>query len=118
MSLGPAVIRNRIYAQLPKMIDELRGDVVVVGFDATLLQIRPGGGLTWAILIESTGALVGPENNVCYVFAILGRGKQTDPREPSRDALHHAVAESIVNLRTLRRQQLLREFPNGDASAN
>lgn len=110
-------IRECILTTYRSLIQKYSTSLIIVNYDAQLIGYR--GQLCWAIVTECTGAVIGPDNNLCYNFALFSNGSPTTdtwpptPRLPPNWLIEHGIRDTCEKLRTMRQLQLLKsQNPN------
>lgn len=104
-------IRDSLLRRVTPLIEELKGNVVVLEYDIAF-QSWPVGGpnpqllSSWCLVILALGALVGEENHLAYTWT-FGQS----PHVPNDTALKDAVRQCFQRLGLMRMRQLQTAAP-------
>lgn len=99
-------IRESLLSRVEPLIDQLKGNVVVLEYDVQLQSWPVGGGnpqlvSSWCLVILALGALVGEENYLSFIWTF-----GTTPQVPNDHALKDAVRQCFQRLGLMRMRQL------------
>jgi hypothetical protein len=114
----PIAIREALLNRVYPIIERLKGNMSIIGYDIQLQSFTQAGPTgnpvlinTYCLVINTLGAILGEENHLSYTFTF-----DQSPKAPNDIQLEQYVKETLQRLGIMRVRQLQMNRPQNDGN--